>query len=303
MKTKLLKSTCFYILFATLFLSVNQNLEALSFEGAHPVAARALAALEKLPEFNQLVKKAEAEGKIKLEVVSMPHEQFEAFWDGTHRVIRINQANQPALGSMITSILFELHNASTDPQFKQLYRQAKSGQINKNRYVEKVERIEHQNALNTCTILQKGIRLGYFPQEADWLILRSFDDHYKLQQLHGHSQWIANNFDLMFPSRKREVYLGTVPQIATMMQQDKNDMMRYLSIKNDLESPISAQASRGLQRLESEYSSIEGCLLGVSTTDCARSHAKLALLKTVMKGNRIFDTILQRSVRQTAANQ
>jgi len=302
MKINLLKPFCFYIIFFSLLPHLQQNLEALSLKGSHQGAEKAMVALTKVPEFNEVVKKAEAYGAIKLEVVAMPNEQFEAFWDSTHRVIRINQAKQPELGSLITSILFELHNAASDPHFRQLYHQAKSGQLNKERYVEKVERMEHQNALNTCTILQKGIRLGYFPKEADWSILRSFDDHYKLQQLHGHSQWIANNFDMMFPSRQRESYIGTVPQIATLTQQDKHDMMRYLSIKNDLESPISAQARRGLQRLESEYGSIQGCLLGTSKNDCARSKTKLTLLKTVMKENRIFDTILRRSVGQTAVN-
>lgn len=300
MKEILFKSICFYLTLTCLLLPSTDNLKALIVAGNHPIAEKALSSLKQLPEFNELVKKTESHGAIKLEVVSMPNEPFEAFWDSTYRVIRINQAKEPTLGSMITSILFELHNASSDPHFKQLYHQVKSGYLNKERYVEKVERMEHQNALNTCTILQKGVRLGHFPKDADWSILRSFDDHYKLQQLHGHSQWIAQNFDHLFPSRNREVYLGTIPQITTMSEQDKNDMMRYLSIKDELESPITAKARRGLQRLEHEYTAIEGCFLSPSKKDCERSQTQLTLLKSIMKGNPIFETMMRKTSGQTA---
>jgi hypothetical protein len=100
---------------------------------------------------------------------------FGALWDGGRRMITINNPESRSLGSLIRSILMELHNASTNEEFRRLARQASRRQISRWQYVEGVERMEHRNALKTIDLLDKGRACGLFPQDARWYMPASFN--------------------------------------------------------------------------------------------------------------------------------
>lgn len=190
----------------------------------------ALQLIQRLPQACQLISSIEKEGPVKIEILSLPHENFDAFWEGGRRTIRINAERNGTLGILICSILFELHNAATNRHLKKLTLLASTGMISKEEYVEAIERLEHENALKTCALLNEGIFLNIFPAEAYWPILPHFEDHYKIQQVEGHSAWIAAQYDSLSPHQ--HLYIGTLP--PNMTRQQKKDLLQYLRIKHQV---------------------------------------------------------------------
>lgn len=269
------------------------KLNAVTLVSTSPMAKSAIEKLEKIKEYPALIKEIEKEGPVRLEMLDLPGEQFDAFWDSTDRTIRINMLKNKNFDVLVVSILFELHNAKSDTRFKQLYTMAKAGQITKEQYVENVERMEHQNALNTSNIVEKGIKLGILNPGARWPILRSFDDHYKLQQIKDHSQWIARSYDRMSPYGMTEDYVGTLPKVLS--SNDKADMIRYLRMKNEIEGQTKENALKGVVHLKKEYESLEACYLGTSTHNCVRTHERIQLLQDVFKDNSEFHVLIQNS--------
>jgi hypothetical protein len=257
-----------------------------------PLTQSAISRLQKLPEYNTLIKEVESEGPIRIEMVSLPNENFDAFWDSTSRKIRINTLKNQKLEVLICSILFEMHNAKSDRRFKQLIGMARNGQLSKEQYVEKVERMEHENALNCSLLLEKGIKSGIFNQAVRWPIFRDFEDHYKLQQIEEHSLWLANAYDNIAPNGRRSQYMGTLPKLST---QDKKDVLRYLVIKNKLESVSEIDNQKAYVALQKEYQNLEGCYLGSSRQNCSRTAERIKLLQLVFKENSTFKTLIQDS--------
>lgn len=151
--------------------------------------------MERLPEVQALLELVQQSGMVKIEVISGQHGDFDAFWSGPQRTILINPQRNSSDGTLICSILFELHNALANPKLKHLTHLATMGAISKQDYVEKVERIEHQNALHTCQIIEKGIKQGIFPTSTRWTIYEDFSAHFKIQQTYGHSAWLAERYD------------------------------------------------------------------------------------------------------------
>ncbi|NGX42727.1 MAG: hypothetical protein K940chlam7_01013 [Chlamydiae bacterium] len=153
-----------------------------------------------LPEVQELLSKAQNDGRIGIDYWRGP--QFQAYWDSYQRMILLNPNQNRTEGSCISSILFELHNATTNREFNRLRNLVTNGRIGKEEYVESVERLEHQNALSTCRILRKGIRQGIFPRNAAWSVYDNFDQHYHVQRICGHSAWIAKSYDQLAFSRR-----------------------------------------------------------------------------------------------------
>lgn len=116
-------------------------------------------------------------------------------WVPCDRTIVINANLQRPFGEIIRSIFFELHNASTTSEFIQLDTLAQARKLSKHEYVESVERLEHKNAYSCACLVDKAVRLGYFPREAEWYIPANFQLHFQVQQESGHSQNIASTYD------------------------------------------------------------------------------------------------------------
>lgn len=237
----------FILLFT--FIASHFYAESLSITTPSPKIETALQKLYLLPGFKNFLMNIEKEGFISIEMKPLPNETFDAFWDSTNRKIRINSLKNEKLETLACSILFELHNAKTDRQFMALYQKVERGKISKSAYVEGVEKMEHQNALDCSLFLERGIDLGIFSEKAAWPILHDFDDHYKLQQIMGHSAWISKNYETIAPV-KNSPYYGTLPNLSA---EKKEDFLRYLKIKKNLESKKIHLNTEGLIALQKEY--------------------------------------------------
>lgn len=191
--------------------------------------------ISKVPEIVKKINKITKDGKITVKLEYINNFDFEALWNSSNRVIIVNGNNNKKEGELITSILFELHNANADKNLAHYFSLAEKGLIDKESYVRAIEKIEHDNALETVDLLELGIKRGVFPSEAKWNIYRNFEDHYKLQQVHGHSQWIADKFDQIAPKDKIKPYKGTL-SFSNLSEEEKQKMTQFLSIKNRLSS-------------------------------------------------------------------
>ncbi len=148
-----------------------------------------------LPEMKKNMEYVLSEGPITIRCESKGTSGFNAMWNGTDREIIVNNSPHRTEGKMICSILFELHNAKTDRTFMSLINSACRGTLSKAQYVEGVERMEYQNALEASTLLNKGIRQGIFSYDSYWPIARTFNEHFSIQKRMGHSDFIAQSYD------------------------------------------------------------------------------------------------------------
>lgn len=251
--------------------------------------------LEKLPEARALIDEVQEKGPITIVYMDMPGQTLEGFWDATGRKIEVNRSTQQGEGRLLCTILFELHNAQTSQRLIQITNMARHNQISKDEFVSSVERMEHRNALNTSHLLQKGISLGIFPKDAFWPIYYQFEDHYKIQQLMAHSKWLADHYDRVNRSSSKERLKGTIPGLDKFTEQDKNDFMDYLAIKNDLESPFEQQRQRAFVALNKEYSRIEACFKGAAKGDCGRYARKLELMELAFDKHPAFEEMNKES--------
>lgn len=154
--------------------------------------------IKQLPEIGKLISIIQREGPIHILVSNHKlAKEFGAFWDPNQRVIFVNTSWHSSEGQVISSIIFELHNASINSKLNRLNRLARMGQIDKHSYVEAIERLEYANSLNTSNIIQKGIHLKVLPVSARISPYPSFEQHYSLQKQVGHSVMIARNYDLL----------------------------------------------------------------------------------------------------------
>lgn len=148
-----------------------------------------------LDESRQIISKVEAEAPIRVYLTNLGKKGSNAMWDPNRRSILLNSAKKRTAGINVRSILFELHNALSNKKFNYYNRLARAGKISKAAYVETIERIEYQNALQTVALLNKGIQLNIFPKDAVWNIAPNFEEHFQIQKKAGHSQFITYNYD------------------------------------------------------------------------------------------------------------
>lgn len=161
-----------------------------------PKLQSCLTAIEMLPEAKKLLDSIQQEGPIRITTSnSSLAKQFGAFWDPDDRVICVNLAFHSSEGKLIGSILFELHNASINSKLEHLDFLAYKKKINRDHYVESVERLEYQNSKNAAALAEKGVQLGIFPSSARLPTYRNFEEHFRMQQEGGHSSQIAHNYD------------------------------------------------------------------------------------------------------------
>lgn len=151
-----------------------------------------LSTIQQLPEVEKLISKALEEGPITIKSNRSLSQEFEGYWSSDDRTVYLTKGSESGL---VTTLLFELHNAARDSELSQLHTLASQGQIKKWDYVEGVEWIEYQNALATSSLLNQGIEEGLFSSRCRWNLQSSFEKHFQQQKSMGHSYWIAQMYD------------------------------------------------------------------------------------------------------------
>jgi hypothetical protein len=168
------------------------------------------AKIQKVPEARNLIENIKKEGPIRIAVKSSHlSQQFGAFYDTVNRIVYVNPSWHDNEGEMISSILFELHNASVNSKLDHFDYLAYTGQIDKESYVKGVEYLEYVNSKNASRIVEKGIALGVFPASARMNTYENFEEHYRWQIYGGHSAYIAKNYEQLAPKMQRPVSART----------------------------------------------------------------------------------------------
>lgn len=153
-------------------------------------------AIQKLPEGRELIANVQKEGSIKIAATNYSlAQQFGAFWDPDLRIIYVNPNPNRPDGSIIGSILFELHNALGNSKINHLDDLAAKRKISREKYIESMEYLEYQNSIKASAIAEKGIKLGLFPQGAHLPTYKNFEEHFYYQKVGGHSAWFGRNYD------------------------------------------------------------------------------------------------------------
>jgi hypothetical protein len=198
-----------------------------SLHTKHSSVSEVITMLKNFPESNQVINKALKEGSITVEILNkgMP---FEAMWASTIRKIAIDGRSHSDQGKILCHLLFELTNAVSESKYQDLYLMAKNGLIDCDSYVETVEKIEHQNMVQTVDIIEKGIATGVFPSSARWTIVYDFAIHYKIQQLVGHSLLIAEEYQDIAQQNSLSNYRGTVKNLKKMSKNERTSLAGYL---------------------------------------------------------------------------
>lgn len=150
----------------------------------------------KLPNARRLIAEIKQQGPIRIKVDNhVLSQQFGALWDRQNRAIGIHLSSQTSAGTIIGSIIFELHNALSNSKIDHLDFLANSGQIGKEKYIEAMELLEYQNSKKASALTQEGIEMGLFPASALLNTYSSFEEHYYYQKISGHSAAFARGYD------------------------------------------------------------------------------------------------------------
>jgi hypothetical protein len=187
----------FLLLQTTLIYAVDnyQSNQLISVK-CSPQLQRYLRAIQEIPEARTLIASIQQEGPIQIIVNNTPlSNQFGAFWDPDRRLICVAISPEETEGSLIGSILFELQNASVNSKFDQLDNLAVQRKIDKARYVQSMEYLEYINSLNAAKIAEKGIQMGVLPSSSRLPTFSSFEEHFSIQKMSGHSAHFAQNYD------------------------------------------------------------------------------------------------------------
>jgi hypothetical protein len=160
-----------------------------------PELASPLKVLYKLEEAKSLLEAVEAEGSFTMKTARLGMHASNAAWYPDMRTICVNVSNKRSQGSMIRSLIFELHNALNQKKFDQMDRLATQGKISKQNYILEIEQLEYENALQTVKVLNAGIKKGIFPKDAFWPIASSFQEHMQIQLEAGHAQNVGALYD------------------------------------------------------------------------------------------------------------
>jgi len=136
--------------------------------------------------------------------------QVPASWDPSRKTIFLSPLLK-TLEDMAAALIFELVNVSADNRFRRLDESAKENLLTKSEYVEAVEYEEFQTAKKTEELVHT-----LFPKRPKPLRLSQFADHYRYQQLCGHSARIAKQYDRL--NKSKSSYHGTWPTPVTAAQ-------------------------------------------------------------------------------------
>jgi hypothetical protein len=171
----------FSFTYSSLVASKYQN-STNGIECAHQLQ-KWLNAIQKIPGANDLLAGIRSEGPIRIRInnTDLSH-QFGAYWDPDERTICVAVSQGVTDGSIIGSILFELHNAQVNSKLDQLSRLAIRGEISKDQYIESMERLEYINSINASKMAKTGIEMGVLPADAHLPTYSNFKEHFKMQK-------------------------------------------------------------------------------------------------------------------------
>ena len=162
--------------------------------------------IQRLPEAQKLLETIQKEGPIQIVIKNVDvSNQFGAFWDPTERLICLAFAPHITQGSLIGSILFELHNAAVSSKFDHFDELAYNNKIDKEPYVRSKEYLEYVNSLNAAKMAEKGIVMGIFPRDAYLFTYPSFEEHYADQKMSGHAGHFARMYDQLSNAKKNKI--------------------------------------------------------------------------------------------------
>lgn len=114
-------------------------------------------------------------------------------------------------------IAFELYNLAKADRFEKVIQTADSVDI----LVRDIELLEHDSALQTQELMKRVFKncVDYELKHVD----RNFDSFYALEQLEGHSQWIAKKY------RPNEEYRGTIAdKLEGLSSEDRETLYALL---------------------------------------------------------------------------
>lgn len=164
-----------------------------------------LEAIYFFPPGRQLLEEVERQGPVWIYCASFSGNS-RAMWIADKRSIIVNSRFFPSFADGIRSILFELYNAKQNQRFLHVDNLARNHQISKEEYIERVEYLEHQNALAVSKLIECGIEKGYFPPQSRWLIAKDFKRHFSIQKRSGHSDAVAGFYDSMMRRYYKDFY-------------------------------------------------------------------------------------------------
>ncbi|MFA6915281.1 MAG: hypothetical protein WC222_02710 [Parachlamydiales bacterium] len=247
-----------------------------------PKLTSAIQSITKLAEAKTLIDKANAQGMVAVETSTQETASFHGMWIGKTRTIYINPHHR-SLGGIIQTLIFELHNAAADAQFAALWHDARCGRIDKNTFVEKAERIEFDNLKQAQAILDKGIERQFFPKDCRLQFLPEFKLYYYFQQLAGHSDWFSKQYDNSCPPHMRTPYKGTVYDLTKISVEDRDDLVRYISLCSRLCSGDNVKDAKALESIYRERNTLQNCLKGTPplNTNCYRAAQRYKLFQEV----------------------
>lgn len=157
-----------------------------------------LTKIEELPDAAKLIESVLEEGSFRIEKNRHLSKQFEGYWSGEKRTIYLTKTKKIGEGDLISTILFELHNAKAMREFDHLDHLATKRLLNKKGYVRAIEHLEYRNARLTSAILNAGIEKGLFPKSCYWPLDANFESHLAIQENMGHSNWIGQMYEELF---------------------------------------------------------------------------------------------------------
>ncbi len=151
-----------------------------------PKLKRAFDTAVSLDETKVLWERINREGEVRIFAKHGNQNNFKAYWEGEERIICVNLGLKPTVGEQVSSLLFEMHNALRDKKTVSLYNQAAQRRISKETFAREMERVEYENSLDACTLLEKGVKAGIYPQECYLQRYANFESFLNAQKMHGH---------------------------------------------------------------------------------------------------------------------
>lgn len=153
-----------------------------------PQLMRAFDTALQLEEVRQVWNQINQEGAVRILAKQGDRNNFTAYWEGENRIICVNVGLKRRVSEQISSIIFEMHNALRDKKTVELYNQASEKRISRDTFAKEMERLEYENSLDACDLVDKGVRLGIYPRDCFLQRYPNFEEFLREQKMHGHYQ-------------------------------------------------------------------------------------------------------------------